>query len=170
MSESSLQMAVTKQRQTSTSLEGSVTEPTQGMPPADLRAWGYAPGSYAFRCSDCVPSRRLVSWEALGDKRSTRCKAHAVEAWRASVCWEPAPEAPSDATIAALAEALGMARRKLQTEHKASVTSKGIWTDPNWQPSDEALARAALEGVRVCPKGLEQADRPERASQAQKRR
>jgi hypothetical protein len=125
-----------------------MTELTHGVLPADLRAWGYAPGSYAFRCSDCVPSRRLISWGALGDKRSTRCKAHAIEAWRASVFWEAAAEAPSNATVAALAEALDMARRKLQAEHKASLTSKGIWTDPNWQPSDEALARAVLLGVK----------------------
>jgi hypothetical protein len=116
-----------------------------------MRPWGYAPGGYAFTCSDCDPSQRIVKWGALGDKRATRCKAHAIEAWRASVTWEPAAEAPSDATIAALAEALGLARRKLQAEHNASLTSKGLWADPNWQPSDEALARVTLEGVKEVP-------------------
>jgi hypothetical protein len=57
-----------------------MSEPTRGVPPADLRPWGYAPGCYAFECSDCVPSPRVRSWGALGDKRSTRCKAHATEA------------------------------------------------------------------------------------------
>jgi hypothetical protein len=87
---------------------------------------GTRPVAVPFRCSDCDPSQTNIKWEALGDKRATRCKAHAIKAWRASVFWGPAAEAPSSAAVAALAEALGLARRTFQAEHKASLTSKGF--------------------------------------------
>jgi len=45
----------------------------------DLRPWGYAPGSYFFRCIDCPPPENITAG-AMGAKRSIRCEAHAVEA------------------------------------------------------------------------------------------
>lgn len=44
----------------------------------DLRPWGYAPGSYFFKCIDC-PEKPTTEWP-IGDKRSVRCEAHAREA------------------------------------------------------------------------------------------
>ena len=44
----------------------------------DLRPWGYAPGSYLFKCIDC-PEKPTTEWP-IGDKRSIRCEAHAREA------------------------------------------------------------------------------------------
>jgi len=45
----------------------------------DLRPWGYAPGGYVFHCHDC-PEDLPFEERATGDKRSWRCKAHAIAA------------------------------------------------------------------------------------------
>jgi len=51
--------------------------------PDDLRPWGYAPGEYVFRCTDCASCNVALS-QSLGDKRSWRCRPHAVLARDAS--------------------------------------------------------------------------------------
>jgi hypothetical protein len=43
-----------------------------------LQAFGWAPGGYTIRCSDC-PSTNTLSLESMGAKRSWRCREHAEE-------------------------------------------------------------------------------------------
>lgn len=42
----------------------------------DLRGYGYAPGNYYIKCKDCLFDKPFGSINA--DKRSYRCKEHAV--------------------------------------------------------------------------------------------
>lgn len=45
----------------------------------DLRPWGYAPGGYFFKCIDCPETSIPLEWP-IADKRSWRCKEHALVA------------------------------------------------------------------------------------------
>jgi hypothetical protein len=55
-------------------------------PTEDLRAWGYAPGGYMFICLDCPADISIIDQMARsGDKRSRRCREHAIAARDAAV-------------------------------------------------------------------------------------
>jgi hypothetical protein len=60
--------------------------------PADnLRAWGWAPGHYLFTCQDCPKDMPVLDKMArLGDKRSVRCREHAIAARDAAAAVPPA--------------------------------------------------------------------------------
>lgn len=47
--------------------------------PQDLRAFGWAPGDYLFRCRDCTPPDAAPTDWPIGDKRAWRCEACATK-------------------------------------------------------------------------------------------